>query len=91
MKSIRSRDGWTDYIDNCILTFSGFSLFNRRIFLIFFFFFNLGSLVRLFFFPGLSSFIQKEQTGNKTLKSFGGLMARMHALEERNPCDIFAA
>lgn len=96
MKSISSRDGWTDYRDNCNVTFSGFSLFSTQIlfplfFLFFlfylFFFFQLGSLV----LPPCFGFLYVEQIGNAYLKSSEGLIERMCALGEYNLHDIFAA
>lgn len=94
MKSISSGDGWTDYRDNCNVT--SFGLFSTLILFSLSFLFSLC----LFFPPGIPSapllppwvgFLYVEQIGNEALQSFGSLIERMCALEEYNPCDIFAA
>lgn len=95
MKSISSGDGWTDYRDNCNVTFLG--LFSTMI--LFSLFFPVFFLF-VFFPPGIPSapllppcvgLLYVEQIGNEALKSFESLIERMCALEEYNPCDIFAA
>lgn len=92
MKSISRRDGWTDYRDNHNVTFFWSfqyinSLFPFLSFFLFICFFHPGSLV----LPPCIGFLYVEQIGNEALKSFESLIERMCALEEYNPCDIFAA